>query len=165
MTSFKKIHILLNFLTYEEIFIIFLIAHLFLNPFMISFWEILKYSDCFLHKKLCGFNYCNLQGSYFKNSWFGNLSVIKVALSIYYYHCNEKLLHGSTVILSNWLSHHTAAVHISQKLIINELRNKCAIKEIVYFIDGVKHQCCCSLLHIEKEIVSGCIFQTGSSTS
>jgi len=85
---------------------------------------------------------------------------------LYYYHCNEKLLHGSMVILSNCLSHDTVAVHISQKLIINELKNTCTIKKIIYFTDGAKQHFknqfqICNLLHHTR--ILGCQ-QNGIST-
>lgn len=57
---------------------------------------------------------------------------------VYYYRKKNEVKHRSILILSDCLSHDTAAVYVSQKIIMQQIRKDCNVQKIIYFTDGAK---------------------------
>jgi hypothetical protein len=57
---------------------------------------------------------------------------------VYYYRKDKELKHRSILILSDSLSHDTAAVYVSQKIVIKEIKSNYNVKKVIYFTDGAK---------------------------
>lgn len=57
---------------------------------------------------------------------------------VYYYRKESEVKHRSILILSDCLSHDTAAVYVSQKIIMQQIRKDCNVQKLIYFTDGAK---------------------------
>lgn len=70
--------------------------------------------------------------------WNNNQATIFTA--VVYYKSNNELMHTSMAIVSDYLTHDTAAVYSYQKIIINFLKSNYEIKKIYYITDGAGQQ-------------------------